>query len=469
MNTTDSRLRAKEAPVPEPTAAGGIGLVLLGLLLIVLLFLMAGNSGEAWGALILTPVLVAVILPALHRQADREGDPRLLRLLLAALLLKLIGAVVRHYVAFDIYEGEADAGDYHAFGVEVYQQFRSGNFQTNLPSLTSTHFIEFLTGLVYAVAGPSQLGGFLVYSWLGFWGLLFFYRAFTLAVPQGRSRMYARLLFFLPSLVYWPSSIGKEAWMTLTLGLAALGIAHALTGKTIRGLSIAGLGLWLAALARPHFAGIMAVAIVAGFLFRRSPKELGALAPIAKVIALVGISFVAIIFVHRADEFLRQRGIDREQGVTTALNETTERTSQGGSQFVPSILDAPQRAPVATFTVLFRPVLAEAHNTQALAAAAEVTVLLLISLFRWRSFLVGLQSLRSQPYVAFAFSYSGLMVLALSSIANFGILARQRIQLLPIFLVLLCLDTSKKQAGPGPAEPSAEGARKSALGVGRGP
>jgi len=456
VNTSESRVdtrEPRETRETEPTVGAGVGLVLMGLLLIGLLFLMASSASEAWGALLITPVLVALVLPALRRQAAREGDPRLFRLLVAALLLKLIGAVVRHYVAFDIYEGAADAGDYHAFGVEVYQQFRSGNFQTDLPYLTSTHFIEFLTGLVYAVAGPGRLGGFLVYSWFGFWGLLFFYRAFTLAVPQGRPRMYALLLFFLPSLVYWPSSIGKEAWMTLTLGLAALGTAHALTGKTIRGLSVAGLGLWLAALVRPHFAGLMAVAMVAGYLFRRSPKDLGVLAPVAKAIVLVGVVFVAFVFVNRAEEFLQQRGIETDQSVTTALNQTTERTQQGGSQFVPSILDSPRRAPVAAFTVLFRPLLVEAHNTQALAAAAEVTLLLLISLVRWRSFLVGLQSLRRQPYVAFAMAYSGLMVLALSSIANFGILARQRIQLLPIFLVLLCLDTSKRQDEGRVAEP----------------
>ena len=42
-----------------------------------------------------------------------------------------------------------------------------------------------MTGIVYTVTGPSLIGGYLVFSWLGFWGLLLFFRAFQIAVPHG--------------------------------------------------------------------------------------------------------------------------------------------------------------------------------------------------------------------------------------------------------------------------------------------
>ncbi|MGH2572279.1 MAG: hypothetical protein ACRDGU_02125 [Actinomycetota bacterium] len=432
-------MTTEETRTESPALVLFSGLLLTGALVFGLLFLMARSTYDSWGAMLIVPVLIALTIPALRRQAAAEKDPRLFAILMAALLLKLAGAMVRHYVAFDIYQGDADAGDYHTFGVDFHEQFRSGNFETGLPSLTSTHFIEFFTAIVYAIIGPTRLGGFLFYSWLGFWGLLFFYRAFVIAVPQGHRTRYARLLFFLPSLWYWPSSIGKEAWMTLTLGLVALGAAHVLSGRTIRGVSFAATGLWLAAIVRPHFAGIMAVALLAGYLFRRLPKELGTVAPIVKGTAIAILGVVALIFVNRADDYLQERGIQTDRGVTTALSQTTERTAQGGSAFVPSILDSPGRAPVAVATVLFRPLLVEAHNSQSLAAALEVTFLLFLSLVRWRSFFSALQTMREQPYLAFSIAYTGMMILALSSIANFGILARQRIQLLPVFLVLLCL------------------------------
>ena len=43
------------------------------------------------------------------------------------------------------------------------------------------------------------------------------------------------------------------------------------------------------------------------------------------------------------------------------------------------------------------------------------------------------------PYVTFALAYSGLFVLAFSAIGNFGLLARQRTQLLPFVLVLIAV------------------------------
>jgi hypothetical protein len=39
--------------------------------------------------------------------------------------------------------------------------------------------------------------------------------------------------------------------------------------------------------------------------------------------------------------------------------------------------------------------------------------------------------------VAYVFVYTVLFVVAFSSVANFGLLARQRLQLTPLFLVLL--------------------------------
>lgn len=434
---------ATETKPAGPAAVAAMGIVVTVLVVSGLPILLASELETAW-ALVLASILVFLTVPALRRQAAEEADPRLFWLLLVALLLKLVGAAVRHYVAFEIYGGRADAGDYHDWGVRLYPAFRSGDFDTGFPSLTSTHFIQFLTGVVYAITGPSLLGGFLFYSWLGFWGLLFFYRAFTLAVPDGRPRTYARLLFFLPSLLFWPSSIGKESWMLFTLGLGALGAAHALSGRTLKGASLAGIGVWLAAIVRPHFAGLMALALVFGYVLRRPRRDLGTLGPLAKGIVIAGLAAFAVVFVSKAERFLQERGIHPEEGVTTALQETSERTDEGRSGFAPSILDSPARAPVAVATVLFRPLIVEAHNTQALVAGAEATFLFLVSLFKLRSVVGALKSVRRQPYVAFALAYTGLLILALSSIANFGILARQRIQLLPLYLVLLSLRPPSK-------------------------
>ena len=50
------------------------------------------------------------------RAARQENDPRLARLLLVALVLKLMGACIRYAVAFNVYSGEADAKAYDKAG-----------------------------------------------------------------------------------------------------------------------------------------------------------------------------------------------------------------------------------------------------------------------------------------------------------------------------------------------------------------
>jgi hypothetical protein len=57
---------------------------------------------------------------------------------------------------------------------------------------------------------------------------------------------------------------------------------------------------------------------------------------------------------------------------------------------------------------------------------------------------------RRRPYVAFVVVFSLLFIYAFSSIANFGILARERTQLLPFFLVLLAIPAVRR--GPGQAQ-----------------
>ena len=255
---------AVSRPAPfEAKIAVGIGGALIGVTFTVigLLLLVSLQMSGLPVALFLTPVLLAASWPAFVRQARRERDLRLAQLLVLALCLKLFGSLLRYWVAIYVYDGFADALMYHDFGTELAMRFRGGEFSTGLDSLSGTDFISFFTGLTYTITGPSIFAGFLLYSWLAFWGMFYLYRPFTIAVPDGNRRSYARLLFFLPSMLYWPSSIGKEAWMLFTIGLAAFGTARLLTGRPWRGLALAGAALWLGALVRPHVTGMVALSL----------------------------------------------------------------------------------------------------------------------------------------------------------------------------------------------------------------
>jgi hypothetical protein len=185
------------------------------------------QSYNIWGSMLLVPALVAVNIPLLVAAGRRESDSWFARLILYAFGLKLVGSAARYAVAYLLYDGYADALGYSRFASAWHEMWRAGMVVWEVPDdgVTGTAFIRLVTTALYTVIGPSAIGGFLVFACFAFWGTYFMYRAFRIAVPEGDHRRYALLLFLLPSVLYWPSSIGKEAWLMFWIGMVALGAA----------------------------------------------------------------------------------------------------------------------------------------------------------------------------------------------------------------------------------------------------
>lgn len=394
-------------------------------------------SYDVWGAIALIPVLIAVSVPLATRAARREGDARMRRLIIAALVLKLLGSLVRYAVAFGVYAGSADAAGYHEAGRRLAPLYRGGHFAAQIDGPGGgTRFLKMLTGLVYAAIGPSQLGGFLFFSWLGFWGLYLFYRAFRIGVPHGDARRYAVLVFFLPSMLFWPSSIGKEAVITLTLGMTAYGAAS-LYARRRGALLVAALGVAGTAMVRSHVALVVFGALFAGYLFRRS-RGVSTYAPLAKAAGLAVLVAASVVMLGRFKEDLGLTTLDAKS-VEHVLDKNQRNTSEGGSKFVTSRGGSVAGIPQSLLTILFRPWLFEASNAQNLIASVEGTVLLVLFAKSWRRLRTVPRQIRRCPYVAMVLAYSLLFAFAFSTFSNFGIIARQRVQLFPFVLVLLAL------------------------------
>ena len=73
------------------------------------------------------------------------------------------------------------------------------------------------------------------------------------------------------------------------------------------------------------------------------------------------------------------------------------------------------------------------------------------SIAGWRR-LVGALRLRSEAYVTFSLAYLAMFGYAFSAIANFGILTRERVQVLPFLFVPLCLPKWYRQRRAGPRD-----------------
>ncbi|MGH8892828.1 MAG: hypothetical protein ACRDWY_05910, partial [Actinomycetes bacterium] len=361
-----------------------------------------------------------------------------LRLLVWAFVLKLLSAMARYAMAFVAYDGIADSGMYDDEGERLAEAYREGDFTAEIGRpFIGTGFIRVLTGAVYAVTGPSIFVAYVLYALLSFWGVYFLYRAFQVAVPDGDRRRYALLVFLLPSMLFWPSSLGKEAWMTFGLGLTALGAAGLLADRRDCVWPL-GLGLTATAVVRPHITATVFAAIAVAMLVRKAPRPATELTPIIRVVTLAALAACGLLIVSQAQQFL---GIEQltTTSVDAAIVDTAERTGKGGSSFESVGVNSPLDLPMAIVSVLFRPFLFEAGNPQMLLAAVEGTFLLLLvarSLPRLRS-VPG--RLRRNPFVTMCAIYSLLFIYAFSNFANFGLLARERVQVLPFALVLLCL------------------------------
>jgi hypothetical protein len=435
-------------------AAGAAYLVVLG-------WAMQSLSYDIWGALVVTPVLALISIPLINR-AFTDDLATLRPWVWTGLAVKFAGAVAGYNVRFDAYGGSADAGRYHNAGKLIAGQFHDGAIGIFglIPSGgTGTQFLEKLTGLVYVVSGTSRLGGFMVFTWMSFWGLAFCVKAAHHAIGGFATRRYALTVFFFPSLVYWGSSIGKEAFVGLCLGISAYGASLVLTrrGGAVRGFVLLAVGLVGAAYVRPHFAAIWAgavlIALVARVMldaFRRSDRgsderrrsQVGTIL----LLAVAGIGFVIVAqitlsYLDPADD--NSDEIAGEEVVTDRLSnifdETERRTTTGGSSFEPISIDGPQDWPLAAFRTLTRPLLYEARGLAAALPAIEMTALLLVGVVSWRRLAHTPKLMLTTPYLVFAALCVITFGVAFASIGNLGILTRQRSLVLPLLLVFWCL------------------------------
>ena len=95
-----------------PTASAGALLTTAAIALGGALFLI-GAGFQVWGTLFVVGAVIGISIPVLARQARRELDGGIFAFLIFALVIKLLGGVLRHFVAFNVYGGVADAADYH--------------------------------------------------------------------------------------------------------------------------------------------------------------------------------------------------------------------------------------------------------------------------------------------------------------------------------------------------------------------
>lgn len=398
-------------------------------------------------AIALTLGAVGLLLRAVVK---REPDPFIAKVIVLGLGVKVAGTFARYFLITDLYGFAGDSERYVLDGQAVASVIASGSLPVEATE-TGTPFMNFLVGLLFTVTPSTLLVGFATFSLLAFVGQYLFLQAFRLGVPDGDHRRYAVLIMFVPTMFFWPSSLGKEAWLVFTLGIGCYGAARVLRRARF-GYAVALLGGAGMFAVRPHMGALFALSLAGAFVLRFRDADVRQRAA-GWIVGLVVLGIGAGVAVSNFGELLPQDETIEGTQTEQIFTETARRTTQGGSGFD----SRPVRTPIdfvhAAFTVPFRPFPTEASSLQAQVASLEGIALLgLFVAAAGRLRRLPREMLR-RPYVALATAYSVGFIIAFSNVGNFGILTRQRAQLFPLFLVLLALPAVRERVskrGPAP-------------------
>jgi hypothetical protein len=419
---------------------------LAGVVLAILMFA-AHFMDSAVLARVLVPIFgfLAAVTAARWLSAKHLDEPWIAKFLVWGMVAKEIGSVLRYRTLVNSYGDVGDASVFNDYG-QRYAKFWLGrtDVYSHLDNIRKSNFIRWFTGVVYYLFGRDMIAGFMVFGLIAFVGSYLWYRATVEAVPFLNKKLYFLIVMFAPSILFWPSSIGKEALMQFGIGSAALGTAHLFNGKLLRGLLVALPGAWLLYIVRAHLLALVVLSAAVAYVIGRGPRAnraTSATSSLVKPIGLVLVAFLAVFAVGQGAKSLGLPSLTLDS-VQSELDQTTASTGQGGSSFDNGGNSlSPLHLPQGMATVLLRPFPWEVDSPLQSLASLEGLALAGFIFIRRKSIAISLRHLRSVPFIFYCWTLTILYSVTFQAFANFGLLDRQRSLVLPALYVLLCLDS----------------------------
>ncbi len=430
------------------------GLVLGVLAAVCFLIVIATSRLEAAavGRILIPAGAILAAIAAGQVLARRHPDePWLPTLLVTAVVVKLAGSILRFYTLVNEEGFHGDASIYDKWGVNLFHAWTSGGSAPDpyTGGSAGTGWVRWFTGVVYFVFGPNMLNGFLLFGLLALIGSYLWYRAAVEAVPSLNKRLCFALMFFLPSIAFWPSSIGKEALMQLGLGAVALGTARLLRQRIFQGILFALPGAWLLWNVRPHLLAFAAFAAGAAYVFGRVRRGRTASesTSLFKPVGMVLVTLLAFVAVNQAAQFLGMKDFSLSS-IEQEINQQSGRTSQGGSKVDTGHVSlTPLTVPQGVVKVLFRPFPWEVQTSLQILASLESAALGVLIIYRIRSVGFSLTHARVSPFFIYCWTLVLLYGVAFSAVANYGLLTRQRSLALPALFVLISAEPPEAKRG----------------------
>lgn len=350
--------------------------------------------------------------------------------------LRVLGTLVYLAYAYNFSGGGVDAFVYDNWAQKFANYFREFDFSPFYDQrlwrngqLFYTNFVAYPAAIFTIVTFDNEFGIYLLFSAICFAGLILLFSAFRknyflLDLPN----ILLWLLFF-PALWFWTSTIGKDAFMFLGMGILCMGISN----RKLNYLYIF-IGLIVLYAFRPPAAYVALIAL--GSFFILNLKD-------SLMVRILKITAGVVIIVLLANYLSELWGIEEfSNKELTELQRGTLRNSQYGTGALDEKSGGITSIPSGVIDVLARPFLWEIRNAFTAASALEINIVLILLLYRRRSVLRfikdGLNHRLSTFILAFIFTYVVTVGLFEN---NIGLIARHRAIIFPfLFLMAFAYD-----------------------------
>ena len=362
---------------------------------------------------------------------------RLKKLLALGLVLRVVGGLSYLYI-ISAYYGRGDFTTYYEHGLEIADAIGRGDYSPLFDSYNwvggrwwGTQFVISLTGMILSVFGPTLAGTFVIFAIIGYVGIVAFGLAFQRAFPAVSVERYFVWIVLFPSLWFWPAALGKDAVVLCGVGLATLGFV----GR--RGqfgwLSLA-LGVLLVFCVRPQVAATLVFALAAGFWLGTSGRWTPGRVLQGALILVIGGGVIVLSSGALGVE------LSDAEDVESYLDRRSELSARGGSS-----MEGNSTRWLAPINTLFRPFPWEAQGIMALLGSLEIGAMWVLAWLRRRRIRAFVRAYGGSRLFWAALVFVAVYSTALGmSIGNMGIIARQRVHILP-FLFMFIAGGPKRQ------------------------
>ena len=431
--------------------------------------------------LILVPLYLFVIigLARLIKSNNINQHPEY-KYFVKGIWFKLIGvsAFISIYL---FYYGGGDTITYfkgaRALGNLIMQDFSKGfavlfntnSYENSLSSFNSKtgippwhYFANKNTFLICRLSAPLYILGsksFLItsfltslFSYIGIWK---FYRLLNILYP-GHSKIFAYLVLFMPSLIFWGGGVMKDSYMLGATCWITYSFFHVLISrkKTFWNVCFLVLNIVMILNCKPY----VLISLIPGFVIW---VNYNSLKNIKNSLVRV-LVFPAIVLVFSGSGILLFNSLSGSMGVYGSLEGAIKKAQitqddllrewhYGANNYKLDRIDGSisgllRSAPLATFTALFRPLPWEIGSPTMVVSAVENTLLLffvLYSLFRigpFRFFKITF----NDPFLVYCLVFSLIFAFGVGIAGtNFGALVRYKIPLMPFFFSFIYIVRKK--------------------------